>query len=130
MRYVEIDVPDLLVVRIYHDDLLRRLDEVERLEAVQMKPGNAGRHAERMRRKADLSGQNFRIVLLHALHDPGLQDGGAAKIGNEVVWLLAGSPALLIVDPRMGGVVVQRTRSAGNDGKIHVEGEPADPVRR
>src|ERR1700687_5168818 len=108
MRHVEIDVPDLLVVRIYHYDLLRRLDEVERLEAVQMKPGNAGRHAERMRRKADLSGQNFSIVLLHAFHDPGLENGGAPQIGNKVVWLLAGSPGLLIADPRMGRVVAQR----------------------
>src|SRR6266403_4993264 len=105
MRHVEIDVPDLLVVRIYHYDLLRRLDEVERLEAVQMKPRNAGRHTERMRRKADLSGQNVRIVLLHALHDPGLENGGTAQIGNKVVWLLAGSGSFLIADPRMGGIV-------------------------
>jgi hypothetical protein len=52
MRHVEIDVPDLLVVGIYHDDFLRCLHEVKRLEAVKMKPRNAGRHAERMRREA------------------------------------------------------------------------------
>src|SRR5438874_7717997 len=99
MRHVEIDASDLLVVRIYHYDFLRRLDEVERLEAIQMESGNTGRHAERMRRKGVLSSQNFRIVLLHSLHDPRLQNGGASEIGNKVGWLLPGSGSLLIADP-------------------------------
>src|SRR5215471_10802688 len=126
MGYVEIDMPDLLIIRIDHYDFLRRLDEVERLEAVQMKSGNARRHAERMRRKGKFSGQNLRVVLLHALHDPGLENAGAGEIGNKVVRLLPGSSRLLIADPRMGGIVMEGTRYAGHYGKIYVEREPPD----
>src|SRR6266850_2350331 len=55
VRHVEIDAPDLLVVRIYHYNFFRGLDEVKRLETVEMKSGNTGRHAERMRRKGVLA---------------------------------------------------------------------------
>src|SRR5215471_7613261 len=122
-------MPDLLVIRIDHYDFLRRLDEVERLEAVQMKSGNTGRHTERMRRKGEFSSQNLGVVLLHALHDPGLQNGGAGEIGDKVGWLFPSSSSLLIADPRMDGIVVQGTRYAGNDGEIYVEGEPPDTAR-
>src|SRR5205823_1336128 len=82
------------------------------------------------RRKGELSGQNFRVVLLHTLHDPRLQNGSAGKIGDEVGWLFPGSGSLLIADARMGGVVAEGPRSARNNGKIYVEGEPRDMVRR
>src|SRR5262249_39204547 len=114
---------------IYHQDFLRRLDEVERLKTVQVKPRNAGREAVRMRCEGELSSQNLRIVLCHALHDPGLENGGTLQIRNKVIWLLPGAGSLLIADPRVGRIRMQGTCSAGNDGKIHIEGEPPDLVR-
>jgi hypothetical protein len=44
--------------------------------SIQVIAGNAGRPAGRVRRKGDLSSQDLRIVLLHALHHPGLENGG------------------------------------------------------
>src|SRR5215469_6376907 len=83
-----------------------------------------------MRSKGILSSQNLRVILLHAFHDPRLQNGGAAEIGNKVVWLFAGSGSLLIADSGMGGIGMQGTGTAGNNRKIHVEGEPPNIVRR
>src|SRR5690242_1506305 len=95
-----------------------------------MKSGNTGGHAERMRCKGELSSQHLRVVFLHSFHDPGLQNGGAGEVSNKVRWLLPSPDSLLIADPRMGGIIVQGTRCPGNNGKINVEGEPADIAGR
>src|SRR5262245_1911265 len=115
MRHVEIDAPNLLIVRIYHDDLLGGLDEVERLEAIEMKARNAGRPTGGVRRKRNLSRQYLRVVLLHALHHPGLQNGAVAEIGDEIGGLLAGCGRLLIADAWVGGIAAYRTGSARDD---------------
>ncbi len=126
MRDVEIDVPDLLIVRIDHQDFLRRLHEIERLEAIEMESGDAGRHAERVRGEGELSGQDLGIVLLHALDDPRLENAGVGEIGDEIGRLLAGPDSLLVAHPRMRGIAAERTRRAGHDREIDIEGEPAD----
>src|SRR5262249_30776263 len=115
MRHVEINVPNLLVVRIYHDDFRRRLNEVERLEPIEMKAGNAGVRTAGVRCKSNLSCQHFRIVLLHALYDPRLENWNIAKIGNKIGRLLAGCRGLWIADARMGGITAHRTGPAGDN---------------
>jgi hypothetical protein len=94
-----------------------------------MKRRNAGRRAVRARRKSELSGQHLRIVLRHTFHDPGLENGGIAEIGNIIVGLLARPGAILIADMGMGGIVMQRTRSAWNNGKLCIEVKPSGIVR-
>ena len=76
--------------------------------------------------KANLSGQDLGIVLLHALDDPRLENAGIGEIGDEIGRLLAGPDCLLVAHPRMRGIAAQRARRAGDDREIDIEGEPAD----
>ena len=80
-----------------------------------MKAGNAGRPARGVPRKGDLSSEYLRVVLLHALHHPGLENGGIGEIGDEIGRLLAGRGGLLVADTRMGGIAPHRTGRAGNN---------------
>src|SRR5947207_11941076 len=129
MRHVEIDMPHLLVTRKHHDHDLGRLDEVHRLETVQVKGGNAGRRAARMRCKGDLSGEHFRVVLFHSPHDPRFQIW-IAEIGDEERGLPAARGRLGVGDAGMGGIIAHWARNAGTWHEFHTECEPSCLARR
>jgi hypothetical protein len=63
--------------------------------------------------------------LLPCVHRCQLNGHTLAHI-HKVVWLFASSGRLLIADSRMGGIGMQGTRSAGNDGEIY--GDPPNQV--
>jgi hypothetical protein len=125
MGDVEIDVPYLLVARIDHHHFLGRLQHVKRLEPEQYESGNARRSAARARRKRDLSGEHFVIVLLHPLFHPRLQIR-IAEVADPIGRLGAG----VVANIRMSGIGAQRTGPARNRNEFAAEGEPADLARR
>src|SRR5438477_13190624 len=94
-----------------------------------MKGRNASRRTARMRCKRDLSGEHFRVVFLHSLHDPGLQVR-IAEVSDEECRLLAGRGRLGVADAGMGGIVAHRAWPAGTRYEFHAERKPSRLARR
>src|SRR6266550_6766998 len=113
MRYVQIDMADLMVVGLrHHDDFLGALDDEDRLKsALEQVAGNAARPAALPRTVTGLSGENLFVVLAQCLPHPGLKDG-IGKVGYGKCRLLSRDAELVVVDRRVGRIVGDGARAA------------------
>src|SRR5690349_24783951 len=110
MWHFHIDTPHLLIAFNDHPDLLRRLNEADRIgTALSHEHRHARRHAARSRRKGDFSRQHLVDVFFHALLYFGFQIG-IGQIRNPEARLISGT----VWDKRMGGIA--------DHGRGHVAG--------
>ncbi len=122
MGHVQIDVPNLLVAFVDHDDFLGHLNEIDgaRPAAENEVSRNARRPAARAGAERHFAGEHFFIVALHPRHHPGLQNG-VGEIADSEGRL----PHRVVANIRMGFVERDRPR-ARRWGKEFGVGEPAE----
>src|ERR1017187_2643692 len=90
MGHAEIDVPELRSARIGNDDLLGRLEKIERCgESVNEEGGNARGPAGLARPEGDTAGEPVLVRLADLILGPGPRDR-IGKIGDPVGWCFTG----------------------------------------
>src|SRR5439155_15845363 len=110
MRHVQENAPRLIAFLPDHGDFFRRLNEIDRLHAMEQKAGYADRPAARLPGESGASGEDALVALAQLLPRPGLQYR-IAEIGDgkrrlsaldSSAWRIVGKQ---VDDERMSRIV-------------------------